>query len=182
MSVRPVLDASVAPGDVLATPRLRLREMRDADAPFVLALLNDPDFLAHIGDKGVRSLADAVGYLQSGPYASYAAHGFGLWHVALRDTGEAIGMCGLLQRDWLDAPDVGYAFLPSARGRGLAQEALDAVLSLAGPRFGARRVLAIVSHANGASIRLLERAGFVRDGDVVPPGSDETLALFTRPG
>lgn len=172
------LEATTAPAPLLQTPRLLLRELTDADAPFVLALLNDPGFLQHIGDKGVRTLDDARGYLQSGPFASYAAHGFGLWRVALRGDDEAIGMCGLLRRDWLDAPDLGYAFLPAARGRGLAQEAADAVLRLARERLGLHRVLAIVSRDNAASIRLLERAGFAREVDVVPPGSDETLALY----
>jgi [ribosomal protein S5]-alanine N-acetyltransferase len=170
--------------DVLATDRLRLRELADtaADAGFALALVNDPEFLRHIGDKGVRTLEDARGYLQAGPLASYAAHGFGLWHVARADTGEAIGFCGLLKRDWLDAPDVGYAFLPSARGLGLAREAVEAALRLGSERFALRRVLAIVSQDNAASIRLLERVGFVREGEVVPPGSEDVLALYARAG
>ena len=171
-------------GDVLATDRLRLRELADTaeDASFALALVNDPDFLRHIGDKGVRTLEEARGYLQSGPLASYAAHGFGLWRVARREDDAAIGFCGLLKRDWLDAPDVGYAFMPSARGLGLAQEAVAATLRLGSERFGLRRVLAIVSQDNLASIRLLERVGFVREGEAVPPGGDEVLALYARAG
>jgi [ribosomal protein S5]-alanine N-acetyltransferase len=170
------------PHVIAETGRLHLRELDEGDAAFALELLNDADFLRHIGDKGVRTLEDARGYLQSGPLASYAAHGFGLWRVARADTGEAIGFCGLLKRDWLDAPDVGYAFLPSARGSGLAREAVEATLRLGGERFGQRRVLAIVSLENLASIRLLERVGFLREGEVVPPGSDEVLALYARTG
>jgi ribosomal-protein-alanine N-acetyltransferase len=170
-------DTAASP-TIRQTPRLTLRELTDTDAPSVLALLNDPDFLEHIGDKGVRTHEEALSYLASGPYASYAVHGFGLWRVALRDTDEMIGMCGLLRRDWLDAPDLGYAYLPAARGRGLAQEAAEAVLRLGAERFGLRRVLAIVTPANLASIRLLERAGFVREADVVAPGSDEALARY----
>jgi RimJ/RimL family protein N-acetyltransferase len=174
----------LSPPPILVTPRLSLRELdaSDADATFALALLNDPDFLRNIGDRGVRTLEDAYGYLRAGPLASYADHGFGLWRVALRDTGEAIGLCGLLRRDWLDAPDLGYAFLPSARGRGLAQEAADAVLALARSRFALRRVLAIVDPENAASIRLLERAGMQREGEVVAPGETKRLDLFAWSG
>ena len=168
--------------DVLATARLRLRELADTadDAGFALALLNDPDFLRHIGDKGVRTPEEARGYLRDGPLASYAAHGYGLWRVARADSDEAIGFCGLLKRDWLDSPDIGYAFMPAARGSGLAREAVEATLRVGEERFGLRRVLAIVSRDNGASIRLLEKVGFARAGEVTPPGSDEVLALYAR--
>jgi RimJ/RimL family protein N-acetyltransferase len=174
----------VSPGAALiaASARLTLRELTDADAPFVVALLNDPDFLRHIGDKGVRTLDDARGYLRAGPLASYAQHGFGLWRVGEGPDEAPIGICGLLRRDWLDAPDVGYAFLPAARGRGLAFEAVAATLELARTRFALARLLAIVSTENTASIRLLERAGFVRGRDVVAPGETTPLGLYAWHG
>ena len=165
-------------GAVALSPQLRLRELHEGDAAFALELLNDADFLRHIGDKGVRTLADAVAYLRNGPLASYAAHGFGLWGVEPREGGALFGMCGLLQRDWLDAPDIGYAFLPAARGRGIAREAAAATLALARSRFGATRVLAIVNPDNAASIRLLEGVGFVADGTAEPPGEGRTIARY----
>jgi len=167
---------------IVQSARLRLRELSEGDADFALELLNDADFLAHIGDKGVRTREDARAYLCNGPLASYAAHGFGLWGVEPREGGALLGMCGLLQRDWLDAPDIGYAFLPSARGRGIAREAAEATLGLARPRFGASRVLAIVNPENVASIRLLESVGFVADGTVVPPGESRTIARYAWTG
>lgn len=169
---------SPTPACIVDTPRLRLRELHEGDAAFVLALVNDPDFLRHIGDKGVRTPEDARAYLCNGPLASYAAHGFGLWGVEPREGGALLGMSGLLQRDWLDAPDIGYAFLPSARGRGVAREAAEAVLGLARPRFAATRVLAIVNPENVASIRLLEQVGFVGDGTVTPPGEMREIARY----
>lgn len=163
---------------IAESQRLRLRALDEADAAFALELLNDPDFLAHIGDKGVRTLDDALAYLRNGPLASYAAHGFGLWGVEPREGGALLGMCGLLQRDWLDAPDIGYAFLPAARGRGIAREAAAATLALARSNFGAARVLAIVNPDNAASIRLLEGIGFVADGRVTPPGEARDIARY----
>ena len=56
---------------VLETDRLVIRRLSADDAPFILELLNQPSFLRFIGDKGVRSLADAVRYLETGPLASY---------------------------------------------------------------------------------------------------------------
>jgi RimJ/RimL family protein N-acetyltransferase len=163
---------------VAETQRLHLRPLDDGDAAFALELLNDADFLAHIGDKGVRTRDDALAYLRNGPLASYAAHGFGLWGVAPREGGALLGMCGLLQRDWLDAPDLGYAFLPAARGRGVAREAAAATLQVARSRFGATRVLAIVDPNNAASIRLLEAVGFVADGTAQPPGEGRSIARY----
>ena len=167
---------------IALTPRLRLRELTEGDADFALELLNDADFLAHIGDKGVRTREDARAYLCNGPLASYAAHGFGLWGVEPGEGGALLGMCGLLQRDWLDAPDLGYAFLPAARGRGVAREAAEAVLALARPRFGADTVLAIVNPENAPSIRLLERVGFVEEGMVQPPGESRSIARYAWRG
>ena len=64
------------------TARLRIARLTTDDAPFILGLVNDPDFLRYIGDRGVRSLEDAVAYITNGPLASYARHGFGLYLVA----------------------------------------------------------------------------------------------------
>ncbi len=104
---------------VCETPRLLIRRLDATDAPFILRLLNEPSFLENIGDRGVRSLDDARAYLAKGPLASYEQHGFGLFHVSLKAGGDAIGMCGLLKRDWLDAPDVGFAFSAGVLVEGL---------------------------------------------------------------
>jgi ribosomal-protein-alanine N-acetyltransferase len=151
-------------GKILETPRLRLRELVAADAPFVLDLLTDPDFVRHIGDRGVRDLDTAKTYIADGPQASYAAHGFGLWLAELRETGEPAGMCGLLKRDVLEDADMGYAWLPAFRGRGLALEAAVATLQYAFALLRLPRVLAIVSQDNVASQKLLARVGMAKQG------------------
>ena len=99
---------------LLQTARLLIREFSLADASFALELVNEPAFREFIGDKGVRDLATAGKYLQEGPLASYTKQGFGLWCVTLED-GTPIGSCGLLKRDFLPHPDLGYAFLARFR-------------------------------------------------------------------
>ena len=91
----------------LETERLSLRRLTVDDAPFVVALYNEPSFLEHIGDRGVRNVEDAQRFLRDGPMAMYARHGFGLWHVSRRADGVGIGMCGLLKRDTLPDVDIG---------------------------------------------------------------------------
>ncbi len=159
----------------LTTERLALREFGDEDAPFVIALLNDPDFIRHIGDRDVRTLDDARAYLRNGPMASYAQHGYGLWRVALADDDTPIGMCGLIKRAGLPDPDIGYAYLPEFRGQGFAVEAAAATLAFARDRLRFRRLLGITSMDNERSGRVLEGIGLRRDGEVRLPDGAECL-------
>jgi RimJ/RimL family protein N-acetyltransferase len=165
---------------VLETSRLVLRRLTADDAPFMLVLLNDPDFIRYIGDRGVRTEEDARGYIERGPIASYARFGFGLYLVDLRATGEAIGICGLLKRDELPEPDIGFAFLPAFRARGFAFEAAAAVQGYARDTFHVGRLLAITSLQNDRSIRLLGRLGFSFDRRIRLSPSGEELNLFSR--
>ncbi len=145
---------------VLETPRLRLRRLDHADAPFILRLVNEPSWRQNIGDKGVRTLEDAVRYLTEGPLAMYARHGFGLYAVTRRGDDAPIGLCGLIRRDTLPDADIGYAFLPEFWGQGYAREAAVATLDHARRDFALPRLLAITAPHNAASIRLLEQLGF----------------------
>jgi RimJ/RimL family protein N-acetyltransferase len=163
------------------TERLVLRRLAPEDAPFIVTLLNDPAFLEHIGDRGVRNIAQAIEYLERGPFASYARHGFGLNAVVLRATGEPIGICGLLQREDLDAPDLGFAFLPAYRGQGYAYEAAIAVLEDAARTLACTRVLAVTQPGNQRSIALLERLGFSPERLLTLAHSEHGLQLFSRP-
>jgi RimJ/RimL family protein N-acetyltransferase len=144
---------------VLETERLVLRPFTTDDAPFILTLLNEPSFLRYIGDKKVRTLEDARQYLLNGPIASYERNGFGLCLVELKDSQTAIGMCGLLKREELPDPDIGFAFLPDFWNKGFAFEAAAAVMNDARARLKLNRILAIVNPDNYASIKLLERLG-----------------------
>jgi len=143
----------------LETARLSLRRLTLDDAPFVVALYNEPSFIENIGDRGVRNVDDAQRFLREGPMAMYAHQGFGLWHVSRRVDGVAIGMCGLLKRDSLPDVDIGYAFFPSFWGQGYAFEAVSATLAHAARAFGLQRVVAVVAQGNKGSIRVLEKAG-----------------------
>lgn len=164
---------------VLETSRLLLRELGEDDAAFILGLLNEPSFLRFIGDKGVRTVDDAVAWIRNGPRASYDRHGFGLYLVSLRETGMPIGICGLVSRDWLDDPDIGFSLLPAYWSRGYAEEASLAVLERSTVQ-GIRRILAITNPDNRDSIRLLEKLGFRLSRLVRTPDKLEELNLYCR--
>jgi RimJ/RimL family protein N-acetyltransferase len=163
---------------ILQSARLRLRPMVEDDASFLVALLNEPAFLRHIGDKGVRTVTDALTYM-SGPRESYRVHGFGLAVVESLENESAMGICGLIKRDWLSSPDLGFAFLPEYSGQGYALEAAETTLQHARDALGVEQVLAIVAPGNVASLRLLGKLGFSDNGRVEPPGQDQPALLFS---
>jgi len=164
--------------NILETERLILRQFSLEDAPFILELVNDPSFIQNIGDRGVRTLDDARSYIQKGPVASYARNGFGLYLVALKDTGESLGMCGLIRRDGLDDVDIGYAFLPRFWSKGYAVEAARAVKIYAKDQVGLKRIVAITDPANEGSIRVLEKLGLHFEKMVRLSADDIELKLF----
>jgi RimJ/RimL family protein N-acetyltransferase len=82
--------------------------------------------------------------------------------VQLRATHTPIGICGLLQRDTLPSPDIGFAFRPPFWGNGYALESASAVMAFAANVLGVSELYALVSPANVASVRLLGKLGFTR--------------------
>ena len=168
---------------ILHTPRLVLDELEtDRDADFILALLNEPGFLENIGDRGVRDLAGARTYIEEGPLASYAGYGYGLWRATERAGGRPVGLCGLVKRDGLKDPDLGYAFLASVWGRGYASEAARACLDHARRALRLGRIVAITAPGNSASQAVLKKIGLKAEGVVRLPGNDEDSAYFVSEG
>jgi ribosomal-protein-alanine N-acetyltransferase len=145
---------------VYETERLIVRHFSLNDAGFIVRLLNDPSFIQNIADKGVRTIADARSYLDEGPVASYRQFGFGLNLVELKESKVPIGMCGILKRDSLDDPDIGFAFLPEFQTNGYALESSDGVMKDGREDHNLKRLVAVVNPDNEPSIRLLEKIGF----------------------
>ena len=161
------------------TARLLLDELAlDRDERFVLDLLNEPAFLHHIGDRAVRDESAAAGYIAA-QIASYRNNGFGLWRMSERAGGQSLGICGLVCRQGLSIPDVGYAVLQAASSRGYATEAAAATVAYARDRLGLDRVAAVTKPHNAASQRVLLKLGFVPCGLIDLPGIAEPNSYFT---
>ncbi|HEU5131487.1 MAG TPA: GNAT family N-acetyltransferase [Pyrinomonadaceae bacterium] len=163
---------------VLETERLSLRKFTVDDAEFILTLLNEPAFRRYIGDKKVRNLEDACQYILTGPVASYERYGFGLLLVELKESHTPVGMCGLLKREQLPDPDIGFALLSDFWNKGFAFEAASSVLQDAVQRLKLERIVAITSLDNDASIGLLQRLGFSFEKIVQMSPEGEQLKLF----
>ncbi|MFO1253915.1 MAG: GNAT family N-acetyltransferase [Inhella sp.] len=166
----------------IETPRLRLCPLGPQHAAFMLRLLNEPSWLQFIGDRGVHNLADAERYIREGPMASVARHGFGFAAAECRHSGQALGMCGLTQRDYLDAPDLGFAFLPEHCGQGLAHEAAAATLQQGLQVLRLPRILATTRDENLASQKLLTKLGLRFERHFPHPDGSRQLRLYAIAG
>lgn len=165
---------------VLTTSRTRIRRVILDDAAFIVELLNDPDFIRFIADRGVRDAEKAVDYIRMRIHLSYDLHGYGLFLVEDFETSEPMGLCGLVRREELDGPDLGYAFLPRHRGRGVAKEAAEAMVAWAAESLGVTRLYAVVDPENTRSVRLLEGVGFRFERPIALGGDSEEISLFLR--
>lgn len=165
---------------VLETARLALREFTADDGEFVLRLVNEPSFLRYIGDRGVRTLDDARKYIADGPVAGYARDGHGLMRVERKSDGVSLGMCGLLKRDALPEPDIGFSFFPEYWSQGYALEAASVVMRHARETLAIGRILAITTRDNASSMRLLDKLGF-RFERMVALGTEELRLFASEP-
>ena len=163
---------------VLETERLVLRWLSPEDAEFILRLLNEPSWLRFIGDKGVRTLAEARSYILQGPVEMYSRLGFGLYLVELRNDSSAIGICGLIKRESLEDVDIGFAFLPEYWSRGYAYEAASAVLAYSENVLGLKRIVAITSSDNDRSANLLGKLGLRFEKMLKLTPESEEVRLF----
>jgi len=138
------------------TQRLALAALTLDDAAFIRQLLNTPGWLEFIGDRNVSSEAEAYAYINKineNPAVNY-------WTVCLPDIPAPIGVISLIQRDYLDSPDLGFAFLPEFGGKGYAFEAASIILDHLRVQARYPRLYAIALPENTASIRLLVKLGF----------------------
>lgn len=163
---------------IAQTPRLLLRPLTLHDASFLLDLMNQPSYHRFIGDRGIRDVAHAMDYIQSRFIESYEHNGYGLYAVVVVGTATLAGICGLVKRETLPQPDLGFAFLPAYWSQGLAREAAQAIMNFARNQVGLSELLAVTHPENAASIRLLEKLGFTFQETIKFPGDDETLKLF----
>jgi RimJ/RimL family protein N-acetyltransferase len=162
---------------ILDTDRLRLRTLALADAAFYLEVLNTPAFIRWIGDRQIRSEAQAREALAVGPLTMQSLRGFSLYRVERKDDAVAVGICGLIKRDGLADVDIGYAFLSAFTGQGYATEAAAGVLQHA-RSLGLSRVVAITTPGNDASDAVLRRIGMHFEGIVKLTPEDSGTQLF----
>ena len=151
---------------ILSTARLDLREMTAEDLPALRAILQDAETM--FAYEGAFDEAMVQAWLQR-MLDRYRDHGFGMWAVVLRETGEVIGQCGLKVQRILDEDviEVGYLFNRAHWHRGYAVEAAAASRDYAFERLGAARVYAQIRDTNLSSMNVAIRLGMMVRGRFV---------------
>ncbi len=166
---------------LVETNRLQLSKITLEDAPFILELMNSPHWLKYIGDRNVRTVAQAEDYLKERTLKSYDTHGFGFYKIQLKDESlKSIGTCGLVKRDELEYVDIGFSLLPNYEGKGYGFEASSEIIKLAKDQFKLKKITAITLPTNANSIKLLEKLGLSYEKRVKPFEDDEELLLFAK--
>jgi [ribosomal protein S5]-alanine N-acetyltransferase len=155
------------------THRLLLRPLQQSDFAFIFELVNTKQWLANIGDRNVRSVADAQLYIQrilANPNIRYCI-------IELNDQNIPIGIITLIKRDYLTHWDLGFALLPAYAGQGFALEASNAVLNYLSRNTTVTKMSAITLPDNSSSVNLLTKLGFSFEKDLLRDG--EQLHLYT---
>jgi RimJ/RimL family protein N-acetyltransferase len=148
-----------------STDRLTFREMELGDLGFMSGLLGDPRVMTYY--PGPYSRDEALAWIEWNRRL-YRERGFGLWLIALRETGVPIGDCGITPQDvnGVEEIEVGYHVHPAYQERGYAREAVASVRRYARTDLGIHRLVAIVHPDNVASRRVAESIGLVLTQEV----------------
>lgn len=155
------------------TARLRLTDLTPADSGFILELVNSPGWLAFIGDRNIRTKEDAEVYIAKIRTNDTTRY----WVVRLKEQNSAIGVVTLIRRDYLDHPDIGFAFLPEHSKNGYAFEAAATVLKNIMNSELYPEILATTVKENDHSIRLLEKLGLTFKQEII--NDNEPLLLYS---
>jgi RimJ/RimL family protein N-acetyltransferase len=148
----------------LRTERLTLRRWRDADREPFAAVNADPRvmefFLAPLSREGSDALVERI-------EAGFDRHGFGLWALEVRGSGEFIGFTGLAPPEFdahfTPAVEVGWRLAAPAWGQGYATEAARAAIGFGFERAGLEEIVSMTSATNLRSRAVMERLGMSHD-------------------
>ncbi|MDG5492899.1 GNAT family N-acetyltransferase [Psychroserpens sp. SPM9] len=163
---------------IAETKRLIIRQASTKDAAFIKKLLNSPNWIEFIGDRGIKDESGAIDYINNSLIKSYKINGYGLFLVELKETNKLIGMSGFVKRDYLNHPDIGFAMLPKYEGKGYSFEAAKAMMNLGVNVLKVSKIYAITTEDNIKSQNLLKKIGLKDSGKITPPNSEEEFMLF----
>lgn len=164
---------------LLTTKRLVIRKITLNDAPFILELINDKDWISNIGDRNVKTIEEAEAYITETFLKTYQESIFGFYGIAIKNSGQLIGTVGLIDREGIDHVDVGYGLLPAYRGKGYAIEATKAMYNYGYDTLSIDKIVAIVNPDNDDSIKLLKKLGLTFEKMVKLPDEEKDIKLFS---
>jgi len=163
----------------LETERLRIRALTIIDAGFMMQLMNTPTWIKHIGNRNINDKTTASNYIANNIINSYNINGFGLFLVTQKKDNQSAGICGIVKREGLTIPDLGFALMPNFERKGIATEASKAVVKYAKESLQLTQLAGITKPENIASIRVLEKVGMEFKQMIQLPQDANMFSLFT---
>lgn len=148
----------------LNTPRLTCSQITDSAWPFFLTLQQHPDVMRYIDVSRPEEEIRRAFAARLPEWTPGSPHWLCLL-VRDRATQSPLGVTGYIHRED-DCAEVGFLFTPDAQGKGYAGESLRALCEFAFNKGGIRRLVASVTAGNIPCRRLLERTGFVLEGEL----------------
>ncbi|MBG0568615.1 GNAT family N-acetyltransferase [Actinoplanes aureus] len=172
-----------APLDVtsLETSRLLLRRWRSDDLDGLASVNAQPEVMRYIHDG--RTLDRAATAERLAAYQRHwDEHGFGLYAVEIKATGELAGFTGLAVPTFLPeimpAVEIGWRLGRAYWGRGVATEAAQAVVAHARAELGLRRLVSIHVVGNEASARVMVKLGMSLERETVQPDTGRQVRVY----
>src|SRR6478609_7466537 len=158
-----MLKIELNPFTDLETPRLKLRQVRNSDAPEILFFRSDATIMRYLDREKLQTLADAETYIAGLDQAIAENNGIN-WGICPQNSDKLIGTIGL----WRfikpnHRGEIGYSLHPDLWGQGLMREALQIVLNYGFEKLNLHSVEANINPENNASRKLLEKLGFVQE-------------------
>ena len=162
------IDEAFTTVPTLTTSRLRLREIRPADAEAIFATSSDEEAMRFIGRETHRTIEDTRDYMQL-QQLRYDERTVIRWGITLRndDHDQVIGSCSLHHFDeGYHRAEIGYELNRAYWGQGIMPEAVSAVLTYGFTEMGLHRIEAVIDDANTRSKSLLLKLGFQYEGNL----------------
>jgi ribosomal-protein-alanine N-acetyltransferase len=161
----------------LETERMILERLRLEHAPEQLRLLRDPRVSATLWSRAEPPSETEVLDGLAAKVDHWDRRGFGMWTARDRESGEMVGRGGLQYTYTAGLNDVeaGWAIVPERWGQGLATELADACVEVAFDQLGLLELVAFTLPDNAASRRVMEKAGFTYERDIVHAGLPHVL-------
>jgi RimJ/RimL family protein N-acetyltransferase len=169
---------------VLVTERLELWRPQIGDRALLETMLEPASVRQYLGAME-PSTSDVFARLLRNA-GSWALYGYGTFMVRERGRRAIVGNCGVfhswrgLGADFDDKPEAGWILAESHFGKGVAREAMEAVLDWFDREHGPRAIVAMIDPDNRPSITLAGKLGFVPTRTAMLPGGEEQVQLFAR--
>lgn len=165
----------------LETRRLVLRRWREEDVVPMTAVTGDPEVMRWIRDGSLLDAKQTRSRIRTWEL-EWDTHGFGLFAVELKSTGQLAGFAGLsvphFLPELLPAVEIGWRLGREHWGRGLASEAAAAVVQFGFDSRGLERIVSIIQVGNSASERVAIKLGMRPILETVSSGGERRLRVF----